>query len=872
LILGLAALAAAMASPALSQESPPRPSRTESRLRMEAWRTDGPHVTEGESWIALLGDAHIRFESETPRGTAPVTSADESMLDVRAENAVAFIPSSTDVDERGAPSVRAIYAEGHVRLEQRTGTATPFVLEADRLWIDLVSEHVYARKAVARVPGSPTTAPQVVAPNPIKGPVKQGSFTLRGERLRLDGTGLLEADDASVSICDFGLPHEALEAKKITIAETAPGARKKLPRAIGAAAALGGLGAVAIARKAERDLPFRAFRDLTRRRASPREGSDALFHAIRDSRTLEVEGAGVRVRPPFVGEEGFGFPLLVPLAWETELPFPDLRIGHSSKLGYFELAQVKVPLLRQDILHAGADGDSHVKEGLALDAIGGGGFYEERGGTGTGGADWEYRDDAGNRVFHGDLSGTYIHDRAEFDRNGVPVTDENRYWVHMLQQMDLPLGIKLDAEVSKQSDANYLLEFDRSAAFNQKEQESYVYVRDKWDDFGVDLTAKWKLNPFQSQTEELPRARAEWILTPIATSPTIGGLYFSLATEAAQYRTRLDDTILGVPDERLGRGDVDGRLDYKLSILDTAYFRAFGEGRYTVWTARTAPSGTSEESIDRFLGATGARIGSQADAIFPLTDTGLTLRHVIIPEVGVEDRALVTRDPSELIPIDEIETYRTGTFIFGRIRNRLQYADSPSGKKAQDLLDVSIEARYFPTSERLQQGQRVWGTALGDARLYLGAYGIVRSTAEIDPNVHRILKLEETFSLLATRGYQAWTREGATESRSPYPDISFDLSYREVFQVAKSIGWSFNVRLSPSWGVQVQELYDLEHHTFFQHRVIARRYFHNFVVEGAGSYNAILHETSFTVGVSPFVEGDEKDTLRPGIYDPAPGW
>ena len=78
--------------------------------------------------------------------------------------------------------------------------------------------------------------------------------------------------------------------------------KKKLPAALVVSAALGDVGGTAIGHKVQRDLPYRAFRDMTRQRAEPNEGSDAIFHATRDPRWVEVQGPGLRVRPPFLGD------------------------------------------------------------------------------------------------------------------------------------------------------------------------------------------------------------------------------------------------------------------------------------------------------------------------------------------------------------------------------------------------------------------------------------------------------------------------------------------------------------------------------------------------------------------------------------------
>jgi hypothetical protein len=261
--------------------------------------------------------------------------------------------------------------------------------------------------------------------------------------------------------------------------------------------------------------------------------------------------------------------------------------------------------------------------------------------------------------------------------------------------------------------------------------------------------------------------RLDWLLTPVPVSPVLGGLYFTAKSEVAAFHRRFDDA-LNLPSERVLREDLEGRLDYKLGILDKVYVRAFGSGRFTDWNRRQLPDGTTDpDNMERFLGTVGARAGTQFDAPFVISESGLTLRHVIVPEAGYENRLLDTRDPSSIVQIDEVDTYRKGAFVYGRLRNRLQWSKDPSGKGSKELLDVVLEGRYFPTDERLAPQQRIWGTVFSDARLYLGAEGTLRAIAEVDPNRHRLLRLDTTFTWLggASSRTSPWTW-ASTSSRT----------------------------------------------------------------------------------------------------------
>src|SRR5262249_55831527 len=153
-------------------------------------------------------------------------------------------------------------------------------------------------------------------------------------------------------------------------------------------------------------------------------------------------------------------------------------------------------------------------------------------------------------VAKGELRGFYIHDEGDVDRNGTIIPREDRYWGRLVHQQELNPGsvvanmfgiaqvgsaardnpadkIQLAVEARKQSDRDLLFEYFRSVAYTQKEQETYVYLRRSWDEVGARIIGRWRLNDFQSQTEELPAARLDFLTYPLVVTDRFGGLYAS---------------------------------------------------------------------------------------------------------------------------------------------------------------------------------------------------------------------------------------------------------------------------------------------------------------------------------------------------------
>jgi hypothetical protein len=792
---------------------------------------------DGEAVFVLEGDAQARLglprRAETAARSAPPSRL--QVIDVKADAVVLFVPNGPD--RASDIPWRALYAEGFVRLEAfevpcgpdgkpRPGAKPPVpsVIEADRLWLDLVRERGWASKA--RLRGGA----------PAHGTRLPSQFILRADELRMATLDTVEAKDASLSVCEFGLPHEAVEAKTIRLVLPTPPGRP-FPAA---AVALGDMGGAVVARRP----PGRLWlaRDIrSDRKDSVREGSDALYHRGLETKRLEVEDAQVRLRPPYVGEEGFAIPVLPWFAWQSNWPFPDVRVGHSSAFGWFGELGARIPLVEKDLVHE--DGWKHERRGLELDTKVGVEGYEKRGAAGDFALHWDFSGEGEKRLADGALRFYGIVDQGDVDRNGTPVPDDrNRYWLSFLHQEFVPQvgNLQIDSEVQKQSDRNFLLEYQRQVARTEKEQETYIYARESWDEIGARLIGKWRLNDFQTQTEELPRARVDVITSPIFTTEYLGGLYATLGLEGAHLRQRFDVDTPFTDEPRIGRGDFDGRLDYKIA-LGPLYARAWAEGEYTAWS----DNAKDDRAIDRYVGAWGGNLSTWIHRPFELPFELGTIRHVLIPSIGYEDRPLVTRTPDQLLQFDQIDAIFPTEFFYARVRNRIQLASSAiqEGGGATDLLDVSVEGRYFPHLRDNPPTFESKSEITVDGKIWALTYGYARVRMEIDPNEYARHKLPLFESSV---------------NATPVKWLTLSASYNDVRDVARAVGWAAEWKITPCWSARVEELYDLDQRKFLRHKGVVRRIFHELALEFTGSYDPLLNDLAFTVSVTPAFDTEER--------------
>jgi hypothetical protein len=750
------------------------------------------------------------------RGSRRESRSSVQRVDLRAESVVAF------VDGVGAPTrgdglpVQGLYAQGFVHVEITTAKTGRTVIEGEEIYLDFVNERAYVREAQLWVKpmGGGTTGPA--------DSLLSASFMIRARYLRALGSDRLEAEDAWATVCDFGDPHFALGGRKLIVRSS--GTRPAPP-----SAAAGALGSVAGAVAARAARP-RLLANLGRKRpTSKRSGSDALKRLSREPRRIEVEGIQADVL-------GKTVPLFPWFTWGTDWPVPSLSVGKSNRFGTF--ARVG---LRHQVASFGADGD----ETLVLTGEEQVDYYETRGTAADLSLEWQHNDRSGTNRGEGFVRAFAIDDRGDEDRVGTAIRNEGRFWVRGLLRETLApsvdakrltprFNLNLDAEFSRISDPGVLLEYHRSVAKRDKEQESYVNLRSSLDDIGVRVLSRHRINGWQDQVERLPEARLDWILAPIFTDPDFGGLYLDLASRGGNLRRK---PSYDGASYRAYRGDFKVELNYK-NTLGPLQVRGYGSARETVWSERAG----SPDSIDRFAGGAGWNL------TLPLwrryTTPWGAMRHAILPEIGTRHRYHVNRDPGELLQFDEVETLAPTDHAFLRIRTRLI---TDVARRRRKLLDLSVETRYF-LEDRATEVRDTWASILFDLRVDVG-FANLRARYEHDIENDALLKLAVDLTI------------------TPIDELSVITSYQEIAGT-KPFAWTLRWRPVKSWAFGVSQQYDFgPADEFLRHRGNVVRYFHRFALEAAISHDPQQDDTSISVNLAPLWD-DSDDPF----FDPAARW
>ncbi|MGE0710162.1 MAG: hypothetical protein AB7N76_07480 [Planctomycetota bacterium] len=814
---------ALVALPATGQEPPSPgvapPERARSRLQIEVEAARVEVAPRGARQVVVYQaddrqDVRVHGARTVVREGKPETQR----FDIRAEAVVAFL-AGLEPGERpiGVP-VTGIYARGFVRVEvDAPGKAGRHSIEAEELYLDFRREVATLRQGILRT-GSGQGS----------GVLGARRVVVSADRLRAEGSQRVVAEGATVTVCDYTLPLWALAAERLEVEPSAP--PPPLPASLGA---LGGLaGAASAGLRRGRTPLFSGLlgkQPVARPGAAewvPVAGSDALLRARTPDYQLHAEGLHVRLLPPGLGlSEPLETPRIPWLGWDTAWPLPRLRVGQSSRFGTFATLGLEGEVTRLRYPGLGE---------LRLGGEAGVDYYERRGTAGTLGVEWTHLDE-GARQGEGFLRAFGLRDRADQDRVGAAIRNEGRFWMRGLLREKLPLGLQLDAEVSRVSDRGLLLEYFRSTAQTEKEQETYANLRGSWDDLGARLIGRARLNDFQTQLEQSPEARLDWVLHPLVTEPGLGGLYLDVALRGGHLRLRPDQALTDAS-YRAWRGDLQTTLAGKSSL---GPFQLYGYGgvRETLWSEGAAEEG----AVDRFAGLAGWNISTVLWRRFQ-TPWGV-LRHEIVPEAGTRHVFGVSRARSALLPFDEIEELEPTDQVFLRARTRLL---TDVDARRQKLLDLSVEGIYLMRDQGRDVG-RSWLHLRYDLRLNLFTWLGLRARCEQDLNAGGLRDL-------SVGGTFRPTFAGPDLLSGSLRDLNLNVGYREVWDArvkVEAVSWGFTWRLTPAWAIALDQQYDFFSGEFLRHSGRLIRFFQGFALELRVSNDPQQDDTSVSFSIAP---------------------
>jgi len=405
-------------------------------------------------------------------------------------------------------------------------------------------------------------------------------------------------------------------------------------------------------------------------------------------------------------------------------------------------------------------------------------YFSDRG-VGTG-VEAEYQTDNAK----GSVLGYIMTDRGEDDlsrnRKNIDPEQDIRGRFSFRHRQYLPDDWQLTLEAGYVSDRNFLESMYRTEFFNDKGQETLIYLKRLRDNWAFSILGKIRVNDFETMTEELPSV--EYHLK--GQSFWDHRLTFYSDTQVARFRERFDEqddlASSGYYSYAFTRNEVDLPLTW-----ETVKVVPFAAGSYSYEDHlgyRTDLDGTPLEGQDQvFLGEAGVRASTmfwKADPYYRSALWDLNgMRHIVTPYV----EAVMYEANEDAVDMRDV--------VHAGVSQRWQtHRGSEQNMRSLDWMRLDLEATWLSDTADASIGPyRTYGPAgfvYNDPSIPFllrrdeNYYGMVRDAL----NGEYIWRVSDTFSLLSDINYDLDSGHvqqlNVGVSRLVYPDISYYLGTR----------------------------------------------------------------------------------------------
>jgi len=491
----------------------------------------------------------------------------------------------------------------------------------------------------------------------------------------------------------------------------------------------------------------------------------------------KYEGRLVDVNAKFGDTTFCAWPKMVTNFARPDVPIKRVRVGNDSEFGTsLETRWYLARLL-------GLTNPEWVDSELALD------YFSKRG-FGAGVFN-EYETDEAR----GEFLGYIMNDRGEDDlsryRKNIDPDQDVRGRFSFRHRQYLPDDWQLTTEVSYLSDRNFLEWMYRDEFYNDKAQETLIYLKRLRDNWAFSVLGKVRINDFETMTEELPSI--EYHLT--GQSFWDHRLTFYSDTQLGRFRNRFDEDAVPGPQDTTNfytfaftRNEVDLPLMWETIKLVPFVAGTYGyEDNYGYQRELDGDMISGEDDV--FLGEVGLRASTMFWKEDPTVRSSMWdlngMRHIITPYVEAvvyepSDDAIDMRDAVHLGVSQRWQTHR----------------GSEENQRTLDWMRLDLESTWVsddadssvsPFDDNPQVNSQFYGPA---AFVYNDPsipfllrrndpyYSMARDTI----NGEYLWRVSDTFSLLSDFNYDVDSGDiqqaDVGVSRYVYPDISYYVGTR----------------------------------------------------------------------------------------------
>lgn len=466
--------------------------------------------------------------------------------------------------------------------------------------------------------------------------------------------------------------------------------------------------------------------------------------------------------------------------------------------------------------------------------------YSKRG-TGVG-ADITYE----KENYFGNINGYVINDKGEDDLGrGRQNIDQKglRGMFNFRHRHFLPEHWQLTLETSYLSDETYLESFHREEYFGGRGQETLAHLKWTKDNEGFAILAKWRINNFADELEELPSAQYH------RTGQSLFGDKFTLYSDSSlgRYRQRVGkDHVLAVSQEYFTFGMTRNELDFPLKfsrgnvvpyIAGTyGYDDRYGFDRASAIGAGTGTSG--EKNV--FIGEFGIRASTQFWKMYNVRSRFWDvngIRHIVKPYIN----AVVFAESSDVVE-------QKDTFSFGVLQRWQTKRGVGEKSRILDWMRLNVEYTMLTNDNKdvKRPDRTIWNkpfvplSATLAPDIFNGDLAGYRTFDLFGPqtdslNADYIWRISDTTAILSDLNYDTTSNQleqfNIGYSHLCWPNLSYYVGARylrsiQVDEQKGSNAFTFAVtyKLSPRYTITygLQYDFDFEKHLYNQISLIRR--------------------------------------------------
>lgn len=573
---------------------------------------------------------------------------------------------------------------------------------------------------------------------------------------------------------------------------------------------------------------------------SPCQFGDPHYHfqsqEIRIVRLTEQDKVYVTARQNHIEAYGIPFFYIPYIAGENfeNWPLKSIQVGKSSKWGYYLLTTWGGNLYQDK---GNKTGLSKVEWLLDLDTRQKRGF--------AGGPHLIYQGAfPQDSQFTGKIRGYYAHDQPLSELGstmnhqpeaGDEATWDRRHWIYGVHRHRFANDYFLDLEISDLSDRDFQRDFFEREFREDKEPETYIYLRKYWSHHAATLLGRWRLNDYQNQIEYMPQGSHEAVYLPVFPD-TFRSLYWSHRVELSEVRRNDDEEAPTLWDNsQIFRSDLQTNLSYPFSI-GPIHFLPFVTGRLSYFEEDR----DGESDAFRVSGEFGIEAGVNFHRYFDWKSSFFQVDrvlHVLTPKIRYHWIYANSLGSEELIPFDEMDQYDEMQSVDLVITNR--FRTIRDGKVA-DFFWSEVTLRYFVERPTYNKPVGYNNRTLDRFdNLEVDLLWYIRSNWWIKTETEYNFSRNVLDSIYVRCGYDlSDTITLWVDQR--YKDDTKNLSTASIY-------YSYNEK----WAFQVYAQYDWRQDQLRECKFKVRRFFHCFALDLVVKYDNVDNNTAFTAEFYP---------------------